>query len=394
MLKNPLRQALLLSIASLLAISIPGPANAAMTSNTTMGGAMAPAKPVISDVICSSGCLGLRRASVGGSVQISGRNLDLVSRVAFAGAKGRIQAPVAKASTTSLTVQVPAGARSGRLRARDNYGSVSNLSSRIAITGRRSSLVSNSLRILEAEITPRKAYFFGARNPALSFVFASPRPVNDLRVDIVETGGDRIVRSYFLKSVAAGTGQTIRWNGRDNSGTPVTSGSYSFRVRSVDGSEATLSARARRSAARSADPLSFRMYSFIFPVEGSVRWGDSLGAGRNHQGQDLLTSCGKKVYAARGGTVVFKGNMSGAAGNYVVISGRASNLDFAYMHLLRPVRFKLGDTIRTGQVIGHVGATGRASACHLHFEVWGAPGWYKGGSPLNPTGMLRNWYRQ
>lgn len=400
MLKTPFRQVLLVSVVSLLAILAPATANGAMTSNTTLGGAVAPAKPVISDVICSSGCLGLRHATIGGTLQISGRNLDMVTRVSFPGANGRILAAVSSASATVVTVQVPAGARSGRLRARDDYGSVSELSPAITFSASQVRLLSSSLRVLEAEIKPRRAYFFGARNPALSFVFSSPRPVNDLRVDVVEVSSGQIVRSFFRQGVPAGTGQQIRWNGRDNSGAPAPSGTYSFRIRTSDGGEATLSRRARRSAARKAnppaadDPLSFKMYSFIFPVQGRVMWGDGLGAGRGHQGQDLLTKCGKKVYAARGGTVIYKGNMSGAAGNYVVISGKASKLDFVYMHLLRPVRFKVGDTVRTGQVIGLVGATGRASACHLHFEVWGAPGWYKGGSPLSPTGMLRNWYRQ
>src|SRR5690606_12588582 len=128
-------------------------------------------------------------------------NLDLVTRVSFVGATGRILARVSSTSSTTTTVRVPAGARTGRLRVRDNYGSVSNLSPAITITGARAVLASGSLRVLEAEIKPRRAYFFGARNPSLSFVFTSPRPVNDLRVDVIEAGSDRIVRSFFLKGV-------------------------------------------------------------------------------------------------------------------------------------------------------------------------------------------------
>jgi murein DD-endopeptidase MepM/ murein hydrolase activator NlpD len=38
-----------------------------------------------------------------------------------------------------------------------------------------------------------------------------------------------------------------------------------------------------------------------------------------------------------------------------------------------------------------VGRTGDATACHLHFEEWTAPGWYTGGSPFDPLADLRAW---
>lgn len=392
MLTRKFKQALLLVVAAAsIAVATDRPVFAASS-----GGATAPSTPVISDVICSSGCLGLRKATVGSTVQISGRNLEFVSRVSFAGASGRILAPVSSANANTVQVAVPQRARSGALRLRDDYGSVSKNSPRLAVVAGQRLMAATSLRLLEAEIRPRKAYFFGARKPALSFVISSPKPTDDLRVDVIKSSDGQIVRSFFLKGVAAGSAKTVRWNGLDTTGAPAPGGQYSFRVRAVDGGEATLSRKlaAGASTTRTVAALDFELRPFIFPVEGRVRWGDGLGAGRGHQGQDLLTSCGRKVYAARGGTVIYKGTMSGAAGNYVVISGKSSRLDFAYMHLMDPVAFKLGQTIRTGQQIGRVGATGRASACHLHFEAWGAPGWYKGGSPLSPTGMLRSWYRQ
>ena len=45
----------------------------------------------------------------------------------------------------------------------------------------------------------------------------------------------------------------------------------------------------------------------------------------------------------------------------------------------------------TGQPLGFVGDTGSASACHLHFEIWTEPGWYNGGSPVDPLPILRTW---
>ncbi|HYP55538.1 MAG TPA: M23 family metallopeptidase, partial [Solirubrobacterales bacterium] len=83
----------------------------------------------------------------------------------------------------------------------------------------------------------------------------------------------------------------------------------------------------------------------------------------------------------------------GAAGNYVVIDGRGTSLDMAYMHLLEPSPLQEGMTVRTGQPIGLVGSTGSSTACHLHFEMWTAPGWYEGGEPVDPLPYLLRWDR-
>ncbi len=103
-----------------------------------------------------------------------------------------------------------------------------------------------------------------------------------------------------------------------------------------------------------------------------------------------MAACGTPLIAARGGRVQYSG-YQGAAGNYVVIDGRGTSYDMGYMHLLEPSPLQEGTTVRTGEPIGLVGQTGDATACHLHFEIWTAPGWYEGGSPIDPLPYLQKW---
>jgi murein DD-endopeptidase MepM/ murein hydrolase activator NlpD len=105
-----------------------------------------------------------------------------------------------------------------------------------------------------------------------------------------------------------------------------------------------------------------------------------------------MAECGTPLIAARGGRVQYSGYQY-AAGNYVVIDGKGTPNDFMYAHLAEPSPLQTGDTVRTGQPIGIVGDTGDATACHLHFEIWAAPGWYEGGAPFDPLPELEKWDR-
>jgi murein DD-endopeptidase MepM/ murein hydrolase activator NlpD len=38
-----------------------------------------------------------------------------------------------------------------------------------------------------------------------------------------------------------------------------------------------------------------------------------------------------------------------------------------------------------------VGESGNASGCHLHYEMWSPPGWYEGGTFMDPAPYLKAW---
>lgn len=250
------------------------------------------------------------------------------------------------------------------------------------------------LSLLSAQTSPRKSFFYGVRNPSLRFEIESTQAQNDLRIDVVDSTGE-VTRTFYRNDVAPHTLVGIRWDGTTTEGRPARNGRYSFRI-GAQGASANIASRANASS----EPLSlgFALYGYAFPILGPHDFGGAAGrfgaarTGHTHQGQDVMAACGQTEVAARGGTVQYAG-YEGNAGNYVVIDGKGTGLDFMYAHLAEPSPLKAGDPVRTGQPIGIVGDTGDATACHLHFEIWTAPGWYEGGSPIDPLPYLEQWDR-
>jgi murein DD-endopeptidase MepM/ murein hydrolase activator NlpD len=251
-----------------------------------------------------------------------------------------------------------------------------------------------ALTIVAAKTTPRTSFYFGYRYPRLSYAIGSSQPLNDLRIDVVNAAGE-IVKTFYREDVAANVESKVRWDGTTNEGRPARNGRYSFRI----GPQTPTTAPAARKASSSTTlSLAFAFYGYAFPILGAHDYGSSgsvFGAGRSghtHQGQDVMAACGTPLVAARGGRVQMS-TWDDAAGNYVVIDGKGTPNDFMYAHMAEPSPLKVGDTVRTGQPIGVVGTTGSSSACHLHFEMWGSPGWYEGGSPFDPLPYLQKWDR-
>jgi len=84
-----------------------------------------------------------------------------------------------------------------------------------------------------------------------------------------------------------------------------------------------------------------------------------------HPGLDIANAYGTPERAADGGRVVFAG--WGSYGIYVQIE-HGNGFTTVYGHLERVV-VNTGELVQPGQLIGYMGATGRATGSHLHFEI-------------------------
>ncbi|HSL92531.1 MAG TPA: peptidoglycan DD-metalloendopeptidase family protein [Candidatus Limnocylindrales bacterium] len=112
-------------------------------------------------------------------------------------------------------------------------------------------------------------------------------------------------------------------------------------------------------------PLSYRRISSGFSYS---RLHPILRIRRPHLGVDYVAPAGTPVSALGDGTVLFAG-YKGANGNLVILR-HAMGFTTYYGHLSRTGKgIRRGARVGQGEVIGYVGATGRATGPHLDFRV-------------------------
>ena len=88
---------------------------------------------------------------------------------------------------------------------------------------------------------------------------------------------------------------------------------------------------------------------------------------RAHRGVDYAAPGGTPIKAAGDGKIIFRGR-KGGYGNAVIIQ-HGGNITTLYAHMSKFANSaRLSGRVRQGDVIGYVGATGLATAPHLHYE--------------------------
>ena len=110
---------------------------------------------------------------------------------------------------------------------------------------------------------------------------------------------------------------------------------------------------------------------FIWPVRGRIsgRFGNQRiyngTPGAAHSGMDIAAPDGTPVKAPAAGVVTLADDLYITGGTIVLDHGHGVSSNF--LHLSR-MDVRVGDEVAQGQVLGAVGATGRATGPHLH---WG-----------------------
>jgi len=403
-----------LALALLACVALPAAASAQGTGGTqpqasptpTPAPKSAPALPparskiTLTRLACATGCGADGAVRPGALLRVRGTGLRRTAEVHFDGAAGDaddVAAAPVKRRKTSVDVRVPLGAATGAVSVLDKDGVLTKPAPAPLTVEVPPAAHAAEGPSIDVDVQAPRAFFDSARPMRMSYVVHDDRAVN-VRVELVRVKDQAVIASWAPGVVQPETPQVMQWNGMAG-GKVQKPGRYVFRVTAADeaGALRASSAQAQPDAPATApaepDPASFRFLRHTFPILGPHGYGKAIarfGGGRGHQGQDVFAACGTPLVAARGGIVKFK-QYHARAGYYLVIDGQRTGVDYTYMHMKAPALVNKGDRVRTGQLIGYVGDTGDASGCHLHFEMWKAPGWYSGGSPYDPLPDLMSW---
>ncbi len=142
-----------------------------------------------------------------------------------------------------------------------------------------------------------------------------------------------------------------------------------------------------------ATPEKYWQGIFQLPVDNQFCIRSMYGNRRSYNGSDYIYFhtgvdygiCSEShpfdIYAAAAGRIIFAGPLT-VRGNATIID-HGWGIYSGYWHQ-DEIYVAVGDTVEAGQVIGKIGATGRVTGPHLHWEVWA------NGIQVNPLQWLED----
>jgi murein DD-endopeptidase MepM/ murein hydrolase activator NlpD len=369
-------------ILALTVAAIAGGTGVASAAGGGVGTGSMPDPPQLNDLACLDRCAAEHSAAPGATVALTGKRLGEVSTINFKGEGGKLSVKPAEVTRARVEAKVPQGAVSGKPRVADRYGQRAKSPIPLEVVGEEDLPAPGEGGTGDISVNTEKAFFDSQEPLTLTYLYKGTE-AGAVRIELVDRISGSVVTSWVQEGRQPGSYNTLEWDGTLDGEQSAPAGDYKFRIGPNGG---TLEDGGQGSF--------FSLYDHKFPIRGKHTYGDGVGAareGHTHQGQDVFAKCGAPLVAARGGKVQYKGYHS-AAGNYLVIDGKGTGRDYVYMHLQDKALVAEGERVYTGQQIGAVGESGNASGCHLHFELWSAPGWYEGGTFLKSvTKELKNW---
>lgn len=111
-----------------------------------------------------------------------------------------------------------------------------------------------------------------------------------------------------------------------------------------------------------------------------VRFDPFNGRPALHQGQDFAAPANTPITATAPGVVSFAGERGGYGRTVEIDHGGGFKTRYAH---LDTIAVRPGQRVAIGHRVGGMGATGRSTGVHLHYEVW------LNGRPQNPARFMR-----
>ncbi len=117
--------------------------------------------------------------------------------------------------------------------------------------------------------------------------------------------------------------------------------------------------------------------NFLYPLDEPICFKSIYGNRRSYNGSDYtyfhtgldfgVCAPSLNIYAAASGKVIFAGPLT-VRGNAIFID-HGQGIFTGYFHQSQ-IKVKVGEIVKSHQLIGIIGSTGRVTGPHLHFEIW------------------------